>query len=417
MMPNEPQPSAASGMLLNNTTPPEEIPPVGAVAVEAIVAELVEEEKPGWIGWAFTTLGSIIEWCFGCTALFFGLAALSTLPVLQLLSLGYLLEASGRISRTGRLRDGLVGVRKAARIGSLVAGTWLCLLPLRLVADAWYSAYLIDPTSEITRNRRILLVIFTVLILGHIVWAWCRGGKFRHFLWPAPLRFLKQVRRGVRYSATRDAVWDYLVSLRLPYFFWLGLRGFAGAIVWLFVPIMLYIGATELPPILGIPAGLLGGVSLIGVMIPLPFLQAQFAAERKFTTIFDFVTILKLFARAPLAFALALLVTLAFALPLYLLKVEILQREVMILPSLVFVAFIFPARLLTGWALGLARKRRQQPLTAWRMICSAFAFSFAIPITTFFVFILFFTRYTSWHGVWSLFEQHALLVPVPFLGL
>jgi hypothetical protein len=31
--------------------------------------------------------------------------------------------------------------------------------------------------------------------------------------------------------------------------------------------------------------------------------------------------------------------------------------------------------------------------------------------------IVFLTGYTSWYGVWSLFEQHALLIPVPFLGL
>ena len=40
-----------------------------------------------------------------------------------------------------------------------------------------------------------------------------------------------------------------------------------------------------------------------------------------------------------------------------------------------------------------------------------------LPIAGLYVFIVFFTRYTSWYGVWSLFEQHAFLVPVPFLGL
>ena len=35
----------------------------------------------------------------------------------------------------------------------------------------------------------------------------------------------------------------------------------------------------------------------------------------------------------------------------------------------------------------------------------------------FYVFIVYFTQYTSWHGVWSLYEQHSFLVPVPFLGM
>jgi hypothetical protein len=40
-----------------------------------------------------------------------------------------------------------------------------------------------------------------------------------------------------------------------------------------------------------------------------------------------------------------------------------------------------------------------------------------IPAALFYVLIVFFTQYTSWNGVWSLYEQHAFLVPVPFLGL
>ena len=45
------------------------------------------------------------EWLFGVLSLLLGLSMLAALPVLQLLSLGYLLESSGRVARTGRLRD------------------------------------------------------------------------------------------------------------------------------------------------------------------------------------------------------------------------------------------------------------------------------------------------------------------------
>jgi hypothetical protein len=31
--------------------------------------------------------------------------------------------------------------------------------------------------------------------------------------------------------------------------------------------------------------------------------------------------------------------------------------------------------------------------------------------------IVYFTQFTSWHGVASLYEQHAFLLPVPFLDL
>ena len=40
-----------------------------------------------------------------------------------------------------------------------------------------------------------------------------------------------------------------------------------------------------------------------------------------------------------------------------------------------------------------------------------------LPVVAFYVVFVFLTGYTSWFGVWSLFEQHALLIPVPFVGL
>ena len=40
--------------------------------------------------------------------------------------------------------------------------------------------------------------------------------------------------------------------------------------------------------------------------------------------------------------------TLTLAIPLYLLKAELIPREVAWLPSLVFVTFMFPARLAVG---------------------------------------------------------------------
>ena len=51
---------------------------------------------------------------------------------------------------------------------------------------------------------------------------------------------------------------------------------------------------------------------------------------------------------------------LALALPLYLLKIETVPAEAAWLPGLVFIAFIFPSRLLAGWAMARA-KRRQTP--------------------------------------------------------
>ena len=89
--------------------------------------------------------------------------------------------------------------------------------------------------------------------------------------------------------------------------------------------------------------------------------------------------------------------TLLFALPLYLLKIEMVPREAAWLPSLVFIAFIFPARLLTGWA--LARARAGGTPRHW-----FFRWTGRLPLlpaAAFYVLIVFFTQYTSWNGVWT----------------
>lgn len=353
-----------------------------------------------------------MEWCFGAITMFLGLAFIATIPILQFISLGYLLETSGRVSRSGRLRDGFIGIRPAARVGSMVLGTVIWWGPLFLISDTWYASYLIQPHSTVTRGWFVTLLLSCLLIIGHVLWAWFRGGRLRSFFWPAPLKFIKRMLQGGLFTEARDDLWNFVRGLQLQHFFWLGLRGFAGAVAWLFIPILFFIGATTLPAGAAAISGLIGFPLFMFVLLYLPFLQAHFAAENRLEAIFEWGEIRQQFRRAPIALWFALAITLLFALPLYLLKIELIPREATMLPNLVFVAFIFPARLMTGWALGRAR-RHQTP----RFWLSRWLFRLAgLPLVAGYVFIVFFTRFTSWYGVWSMFEQHAFLVPAPFLG-
>ncbi len=416
--------------------------------------------------WPFRILGSCgsaAKWLFGLGSLLVILAALASLPVLQFLSLGYLLEASGRVARSGRLRSGLIGVPKAGRIGSLVLGTWLMLLPLRLISDYWYASFLIDPQSDITQRWRVGLVVCTTLMILHIAAAWYCGGKLRHFFWPllapfaiplwggrrlltrlalgspadvrgrsfsrrlaadllcakplgqwfVPAMLWRGWRPGGMLAQCRDAVWEGFTSLRPRHYFWLGLRGFCGSMAWLFLPVVLLIGATTLPAPASVLSGLVGGLLLMVVVLYLPLLQAQFAMDNRMGAMFELGRIRRGFRRAPIAFWTAMFITLLFALPLYLLMIELTPREVFLLPSLLFVSLILPARLLSGWALARSMRREQSRHFVWRW-SARFA---ALPVAGFYVMIVFFTRYTSWYGVWSLFEQHAFLFPAPFLSL
>jgi hypothetical protein len=360
-----------------------------------------------------TALGSFFEWIFGFACLFIFLAALAALPVLQFLSLGYLLEAGGRIARTGKLRDGFIGVRLAARLGGVVAGCWLFLLPVRFISDMAGSAEIIDPGGRIAAGWRVVLLVFIALTFVHMVSTCARGGKLRYFVWPFNVVWLiRRLFRGGYYAEARDAVWDVVTSLRLPYYFWLGFRGFVGAFAWLAAPItLLAVGRAHFPaaPLVG----LVGALLLTFVLLYLPFLQMRLAAKNRLSAAFDLWGVRADFRRAPWAFAFAFAITLLFALPLYLLKIEIVPRDAAWLPSLVFIAFIFPARLLTGWALGRAAQRPTPRHWFFRWT-GRLPF---VPAAAVFVLIVFFTQYTSWNGVWSLYEQHAFLVPAPFFGM
>lgn len=388
---------------------------------DPVVLQLVEEEPApvrrgvlGVLGLIWRGTASVCEWLFGVVTLVVGLAVLSALPVFNFLSLGYLLEAGGRIGRTGRLRDGFIGVRPAARVGGIFIGVYLLLLPLRLGSSYLLDAQLIAPSGLAASRWRVLLTVLTMLVVLRIVAACSRGGRLRYFLLPYlnSIWLIQRLWRGGYYTEARDAVWDFVMAMRLPYYFWLGARGFAGAVVWLAVPVSMLALGSKVPNV-GFVIGIPGALLLAYVLTLLPFTQMHFAAQQRFGAFFEFRAVRQCFRRAPWAFAFALFCTLLFALPLYLLKIEMIPRETAALPSLVFVVFTFPARLLSGWAYG--RSQRRQTPRHWFFRWTARLGM--VPTAVVYVLIVFFTQYTSWHGIWSLYEQHAFLLPVPFVSM
>ena len=356
-------------------------------------------------------LGFALEWCLGATTLLGGLALLAVVPVAQLLSLGYLLDAAGRVARGGRLRDAAIGVRPAARVGSIVVGCWLGLLPARFVASLAASAAWIDPGGPTARAWRIGSSVVIALTLTHLLASVARGGRLRHFAWPpgSILWLARGVRRGggSLYVSTRDAACDGVCDLRLWHYFRLGGLGFVGSMVWLAVPVALLTLGRRVPAL-----GVVGGVALGVVATVLPFLQLRFAAEGRFRAIFEAGAVRDRFRRAPWAFAFAFLLLVAATIPLYLLKIEMMPREFACLSSLVFVGFLFPARVACGWAYARGGSRVARTHWFWR----ASGRIALLPGAVVYALVVFFAQYTSWVGGWSLFGQHAFLIPVPFLG-
>ncbi len=365
--------------------------------------------------WCFTTLyrllASGVELLLGTFAILTFLAILATIPIVQFISLGYLLESGSRLGRLG-WRHALPGVRRAARLGGAVLCIWLLAQPLRLISDLHESALLLDNATA-ARGLGVLFAALTIGVVWHCIWACMRGGRLRSFLWPAPFRCWNTVRAGGWYRTARDSLMESIAGFQLPRLFWLGTRGFTVAAIWLLAPISVLILSTRIAGALGGLCWFVGSIMLFAVLFYLPFAQMNFAVSGRFLDGFQVGLVRRQFQRAPVAFLIAALATFVLAVPLYALKAELLPREAAWLPSIVFVISIWPARMLTGWAIRRANHapRRRHFVFRWT------SFLAWVPLVLAYVGIVYVTQYISWYGAWSLYEQHTFLLPVPFMGL
>ena len=75
-----------------------------------------------------------------------------------------------------------------------------------------------------------------------------------------------------------------------------------------------------------------------------------------------------------------------------------------------FILSMWPARFLTGWAYGRATRRATPRHWFFRWSSRLFM----LPVAGIYVFFVYFSQFTSWYGIWSLYEQHTFLLPVPF---
>ena len=216
------------------------VPPTSDVRVEEW-----PRSRRGVAGRLASAIGSCVEWTFGVFSLIVGLSVIATVPILQFASLGYLLESAGRVARSGRLRDGVIGARRAARVGSCILGTWLLLQPIRWAFSVRYDAQLLG-TDKGLRQATLVAVVLSVFLGGQILSATLRGGRLRSFFWPAPIWLWRRLCQGNVYRECRDHCWNFVTSLRVPFYFTKGVRGFGIALVWLIVPASIMVISTRL---------------------------------------------------------------------------------------------------------------------------------------------------------------------------
>ncbi len=382
-------------------------------SVEANADSLRESDSPPghsrqrlrWWQWPLIALG----FTWNVASLVVLLAFVAAIPVVQLISLGYMLRATANLSSGGPWRSAFPGLQLAGRLLTYFLLAALLWLPVWLMTDVSYSVQLMLPDSRQAAGWRAAAFAVAFLWLAWIGWAAMRGGRWWHMLWPAPIRFIRTAWRPSTWSRAADELLELTSRMQLLRLWWLGARAAVGALVWLAIPAsMMIIGLRAHELKIAPLVGLIGAVGLTCVMMYLPYLQILVAERNRFLDIFNVREVRRRFRLAPLAHAIALLLLLALSVPLYLLRIEATPEELTWLPSLLFVGLMFPARILTGAACGYGARRTQPRNFVLRW--SARSLAFAASLT--YVGTLYIAQFVAWQGIYVMYFQHVVLVPV-----
>jgi hypothetical protein len=362
----------------------------------------------------FRSLLWLIQVVVGLVFLVGLLALLAAIPGLSLLTLGCLLDAEGRVARSGRIRDGFPLLAISSRTGMILLMVSIFLIPVQMLSvQAASQGIIINGTPLAPGGFLAATRILQTLLFMHLLLAIANGGAFWNFFRPIRncRRLLASIRRR-RYLPAVDYWADRLLKLFKPVeHVMLAVKGAVGAFIWLLVPTAL-IALSHVPRENPVPAGLgsfLGGLILIPVAAWLPLLQAHQAATGRFMAIFEVRTVRRLISRVPVRWAVATILLYALALPLYFTKIRLPAEDAMWLVTPLFVLLTYPTRILMGWVYGAGMQSQEE---AWFAIRWATRL-FMIPVLGFYGLILFVTPFISEAGRAAMFENHAFLLPVP----
>lgn len=432
--------------------------------IPAMDAEVVQAHR-SWPFRCYDFLVLLVSRGFGVASMIVILAVLAAIPVVQFLTHGYLLEVAGRVGRTGQLRSAFFGLAKASKIGQIILGTLICMLPAYFNSLSWHNAELISPGSDIANSRRIILWIVTLLSVTHVAAAWFCGGQLKHFFWPViapvslvlwairrvlglpgcrtfigritnpvapnlvgdlantkplkdwflPVVVFKAVVEGRLLNDAREQLWKFFIDLRLHHYFWMGVRGLIGTMIWLLIPSAVFLMATMIfrsdindgVAILFILPGML----LAGLVFTFLFaVQANFARTNRFQAFFDLGTAFRVLRSSPIMFFVAITLSFVLVLPLFLLMIEPIDPQLAWAPCLVYVALLWPGKVLAGKAIsrGVGRTQAAHFMISYPLICAMVAIAASYSL------LLYFTQFVAASGPFSFIQNPVFTIPAPY---
>ena len=356
-----------------------------------------------------------VHLAFGTGCLILVLAILAAIPGLNILTLGYLIDPQKRVAQSGRLRDGFPLMALAPRLGVVVFFSVLLLIPIRIqavrVSDA---AVILGATHARVIQMQTILQVMQTLVSIHLMLAIARGGTVGCFLRPFKnaIWFLRKIFTRKGREEMSEGAEQVLQLVRPVQHFWIGLKAFVGAVVWLIIPaglLVAYSAPGRTNPIFGI-LSFLGVILMIPVAAWLPQLQVHQAVTGKFTAIFSVRAARRVIRSTPFAWMLTTILMYVMTFPLYLTKIKLLPADALLVLTPFFIILTYPARVLVAWAYHRGMQQMQHAWWPYRWSIRLIMFPLLFVYSGF----LFLTPFISELGKAAPLENQAFLSPVPY---
>lgn len=352
----------------------------------------------------------------GLVCLVLALSVLAAVPGLNLLALGYLVDAQRRIAVSGRLRDGVPLLELSPRLGVICSFVLLFLLPIRILATQTNAALIIRSGSPVTSDGMLLtLRVLQWLVLLHVLLSIARGGSVTSFLTPHQnLRWLVSLLQHSEERAQLSRRIRGVLQILQPRRHWLlGFRAAVGAFCWLLIPTGLLVMFSEPGRING-RAGLLslaGGLLMMPVAAWLPMLQVHQGVTGRFRSIFSIAAARRVIRHAPFSWLITTVLLLyVMSFPLYLTKIRLLPTDAFLILTPFFITLTYPTRALVAWAYHRGHRLPHPAAAIWRWTARILM----LPLLAGYSLILFLTPTVSELGRAAPLENHAFLSPIPY---
>lgn len=377
------------------------------------------------------------------------LSVTASLPVGNVLTLGYLMEVQGRMARNGKFRSALFLLPEAQRLGTIALGIALWMIPVHFVATLARDSRLLSPDSPASWLLMVGLILTSLFVALHLTIAIGCGGRWWQFL--RPIRnvrsLLKQYRSSGFWRNAQEKFLRFFAAFQFLQLAKLGLLAYVAVYVWLVIPAYLFTQLDDVTIRWQVVGFVVGCITMTLTLMWLPMILVHVAVSGRPGAMFDHKSMRRLTQQLPLRWMMATVILYGLSvLPLLyvaLVKATIPPHRIEWDMMVVFLLTAIPTRILMGWVYhrgmrlaaaarltessqrnddtyGLANSAAatatgNQPKPGWLRVIWHFANAAILLVgLVAYVYFLNLAQTGGELGDRSVWQFHALLLPFPF---